>query len=133
MSETNNLVVDYIKKIDNSIVIVAFKDNVTIDLEQIKDTYAKLHAITGNEIHKKLIITGKHTQITKDARLYGMNESKRISKNVDAEAIVVHSLYQKMVINFYNRFIENNLLVKSFTDVEKAKEWLQNLTISEEN
>jgi hypothetical protein len=133
MSETNNLVVDYIKKIDNSIVIVAFKDNVTIDLEQIKDTYAKLHELTGNEIHKKLIITGKQTQITKEARLYGMTEAKRISKIVDAEAIVVHSLYQKMVINFYNRFIENNLLVKSFTDVDKAKEWLQNLIVTEEN
>lgn len=133
MSETNNVVVDYIKRIDNSIVIVAFKDNVTIDLDQIKDTYAKLFEITGDDIHKKLIITGKNTQITKEARLYGMNESKRISKKVDAEAIVVHSLYQKMVINFYNRFIENNLLVKSFTDVEKAKDWLESIAIVEEN
>jgi hypothetical protein len=119
-----NEVVDSMKKIDNSIIEVVFKSDAVIGLEQIKDTFNQLQELTGNKPHKKLIITGKRTEITKDARLFGMEEAKRIGDLVKAEAIVVHSLYQKMVINFYRRFVDSKYPTRFFTDVDKAKEWL---------
>lgn len=121
----SNNVVDSMKKIDESTIEVVFKDQVVIDLDQIKDTFNILHQLTGEKPHKKLIITGKRTEITKEARLFGMEEAKRISYKVQAEAIVVHSLYQKMVINFYRRFIDSKFPTRFFTDPEKAKEWLR--------
>ncbi|MFM6984136.1 MAG: hypothetical protein ACKOXF_08380 [Chitinophagaceae bacterium] len=121
-----NEIVDSMKKIDDSTVEVIFKSDAVIGLEEIKNTFNQLHQLTGNNAHKKLIITGRRTEITKDARLFGMEEAKRIGEFVKAEAIVVHSLYQKMVINFYRRFIDSKYPTRFFTDVEKAKEWLNN-------
>ena len=120
-----NEVVDSMKKIENSTIEVVFKSDAVIGLEQIKKTFIQLRELTGDKPHKKLIITGKRTEITKDARLFGMEEAKRIGDLVKAEAIVVHSLYQKMVINFYRRFVDSKYPTRFFTDVDKAKEWLE--------
>lgn len=119
-----NDIVDSMQMIDNSTVEVIFKSDAVIGLEQLKITFNQLHQITGDKPHKKLIITGRRTEITKDARLFGMEEAKRIGEYVKAEAIVVHSLYQKMVINFYRRFIDSKYPTRFFTDIDKAKEWL---------
>lgn len=120
----SNDIVESIDRLDDKTVRVIFKEKVVIDLENIKKTYAQLHELTGNQPHKKLIISGKFTEITKEARIFGMQENKRISNIVKAEAIVVHSLYQKMVINFYYQFIGTSIPVRLFTDKDKAIEWL---------
>lgn len=124
----SNEIVESIDKLDDRTIRVIFKEKGVIDLDSIKKTYAQLHELTGNNPHKKLIITGKYTEITKEARLFGMHENKRISEIVKAEAIVVHSLYQKMVINFYYQFIGSSIPVRLFTDKEKAIEWLNGYT-----
>lgn len=121
----SNDVVEKMYKLDDNTVVVHFKET-EIGLDQIKNTYQMLYELTGPKPHKKLIITGKRTEITKEARLFGMEEAKRIGTYVMAEAIVVHSLYQKMVINFYRRFIDSVYPTRFFTDIEKAKEWLLN-------
>lgn len=121
----NNEVVESMYKLDDNTIVVEFKGK-TIDLDQIKKTYAMLHELSGTRAHKKLIITHKTTELTKEARLFGMEEAKRIGNNVLAEAVIVHSLYQKMVINFYRRFIDSTYPTRFFTDIEKAKEWLKN-------
>jgi len=125
MEVLSNQVVKKIQFIEEGILEIEFFENCTLDLDNIQHTYSLMKELTGDQKHKKLIITGKHTQITKDARIYGMEEAKRISKYVIAEAIVVHSLYQKMVINFYNQFIKNNIHVKLFTSKEEAYNWLK--------
>lgn len=122
----SNEIVESIQKLDDTTIEIVFREKAMIDLESIKKTYQQLHEVTGDRPHKKLIITGKYTEITKDARIFGMEENKRIAKYVKAEAMVVHSLYQKMVFNFYNQFIKSDINVRLFTDVNKAKEWLKN-------
>ncbi len=113
--------------LDEQTVQIEFQDDVLIDLEDIKRTYQQLHHFTGEKRLKKLVITGKKTEITKDARLYGHRESMKIKDRVIAEAIVVHMLYQKMIINFYIMFIKDSYPTRFFTDVEKAKEWLASI------
>ncbi len=113
--------------IDDDTVEIVFQDDVLIELEDIKKTYRELHEFTGNRRLKKLVITGRKTEITKDARLYGHNESVKIKDRVIAEAIVVHLLYQKMIINFYIKFIKDSYPTRFFTDVEKAREWLNSI------
>ncbi len=121
----NNDVVEAMYKLDHNTIVVSFRETV-IDLDHIKETYAMLYQLAEDKPHKKLILTGKKTAITKEARYYGMQEAKRIGGNVLAEAVIVHSLYQKMVINFYSKFIDSTYPTRFFTDIEKAKEWLAN-------
>lgn len=119
-----NRVLQSIQMLDDSTVEVVFKDNVKIELEDIRETYHMLHEFTGGKRLKKLVVTGKQTEISKEARLFGHEESMRIREKVVAEAIVVHSLYQKMIINFYARFIKDSYPTRFFTDFGKAKNWL---------
>lgn len=111
--------------LDENTLEIVFKDNVRIELDDLKQSYVALNEYTGGRKLKKLVITGKQTEISKEARLYGHEQSLRIKDSVIAEAIVVHSLYQKMVINLYTRFIKDSYPTKYFTDFGKAKEWLK--------
>lgn len=115
--------------LDENTVEIVFQDEVIIELEDIKRTYQELNEFTGERRLKKLVITGKKTEITKDARSYGHMESLKIKDRVVAEAIVVHLLYQKMIVNFYIMFIKDSYPTKFFTDVEKAKEWLNSIEV----
>jgi hypothetical protein len=113
--------------LDEKTVQIEFNDEIVIELEDLRAGYKQLSEYTAEKRLKKLIITGKKTEITKEARLFGHNESLKIKDKVIAEAIVVHLLYQKMIINFYIKFIKDSYPTKFFTDVEKAKEWLRSV------
>lgn len=131
MSEVSRMspkrILKSLSMLDERTVEIVFQDDVLIELEDIKETYKELHDFTGEKRLKKLVVTGKKTEITKDARLYGHRESLKIKDQVIAEAIVVHLLYQKMIINFYIMFIKDSYPTKFFTDIEKAKEWLSTI------
>jgi hypothetical protein len=123
----NKRILKSLNMLDEHTVEIVFQDDILIELNDIKETYKELHEFTGEKRLKKLVVTGKKTEITKDARLYGHRESLKIKDRVAAEAIVVHLLYQKMIINFYIMFIKDSYPTKFFTDIEKAKEWLSTI------
>lgn len=103
---------------------IVFQDDALIDLEAIElvDTYCD-QVVAGRRL-KRLVVSGKNTLITKEARLFGQNKSKQSKKLIIAEAVVVNTLPQKMVANFYFAFVRDLYPAKFFTDIDKAKEWL---------
>ncbi len=106
-------------------VKLVFHDNITIDLDGMKEGLVQLDDFTQNRRLKKLVVVGKKTGITREARKFGHTEIKARGKYTVAEAMVVHTLPQKMIANFYFAFIKNMYPVKYFTDVNDAKEWLK--------
>jgi hypothetical protein len=125
MISTPNNVIKSIKMANDSLVEIIFNDDVQIELEDLKIGYQYLNEVTGGKRLKKLVISGNRTTISKDARLFGHDESIKIKDYVIAEAVVVHSLYQKMIINFYSQFIKDSYPTRYFTDTDKAKLWLE--------
>ncbi len=125
MLETPNKVLRSIQMLDDATVEIVFNDGVMIELEDLQVGYDLLNEVTQGRALKKIVVTGKRTEITKEARLFGHEQSVRNKDQVIAEAIIVHSLYQKMVINFYIRFIKDSYPTRFFTDYDKAKEWLK--------
>lgn len=126
MFETPNNVLKSIQMLDENTLEIVFNDKASIDVDDLKMGYRYLEEIAGDKPHKKLVVTGKQTTITKEARLFGHQQSLQIKNRVIAEAIIVHSLPQKMVINFYTKFIKDSYPTRYFTDFEKAKSWLMN-------
>jgi len=110
--------------LDQDTVEITYEDNIKVDLDGLKNAWVKLDAYTEKRRLKKLIIVGKRTEITHEARKYGHEEAKIRSKFIVAEAIVVHNLPQKMVANFYSNFIKELYPIKYFTEIEDAKAWL---------
>jgi hypothetical protein len=110
--------------LDDQTVLIEFKDDITFDLEGIQSSYKETEAYIGGKKLKRLVLCGKKTDITKEARQYGLKENERLKDSVIAEALVVHSFTQKMITNIYLKYIQKSYPAKSFTDIDKAKEWL---------
>lgn len=104
---------------------LVFHDNIKIDLDGMREGWIELDNFTQNKPLKKLTIVGRNTDITHEARKFGHTEIKARGKYIKAEAMVVHTLPQKMIANFYFAFVKNMYPVKYFTDVDEAKEWLK--------
>ncbi len=116
----------YIKSfsVENGICVLEFEDRIILDIEAIHIVDRYCDGFTAGKRLKKLIIAGRNTQITKEARVFGQEKSKAMKDFIIAEAIVVHTLPQKMTANFYFRFLKNLYPMKFFTDVDKARQWL---------
>ncbi len=114
-----------ISMFNENTVKIEFRDDFTFDLEAIKRSYIETEKFTGGRKFKRFVICGKNTDITKEARKYGQEENKRLKDTVIAEALVVNSLTQKMITNFYLKFIADTYPCRSFTDLNEAIEWLE--------
>jgi hypothetical protein len=106
---------------------IVFEDNMLIDLEGIKEAYIEFDKFFAkNRRLKRLVVMGKNTEITKEARKYGEIENEKRKSTCIAEAMVVFTFVQKMVTNFYLKYIKDLYPTRSFTDINEAREWLLN-------
>ncbi|MDI1234340.1 MAG: hypothetical protein PSX81_08665 [bacterium] len=124
MNEQAKILIKTLSMLDDRTLFLEFNDEVIIDLEAIKLIDKNCDALVAGRKLKRLVIAGKNTLITKEARVFGQVKSKEMRNIVIAEAVVVNTLPQKMVANFYFAFIKDFYPAKFFTDINKAKEWL---------
>jgi hypothetical protein len=122
----NSRILQSIEMLNEDTVQIVFKGEITVTLEDIKQAYEDYDAYAGGRRLKRLVISGKNTEITKDARRYGEQENEKRKDNCIAEAMVVYTFVQKMVTNFYLKYIKDLYPTKSFTNIEEAREWLLN-------
>lgn len=113
-----------IRLIEGGILEITFPDDIFLDIDKIKKSFQETEAFTGGKRLKRLVISGKRTDITKEARAYGLKENERLKDQVIAEALVVHSFTQKMITNFYLKYINKSYPARAFTDPEEGKKWL---------
>ena len=104
MNPETNKVAKSISMLDDTTLEVIFQDRVMLDLQAIQLVDQCCCELVGDMSVKRLIIAGRNTQISKEARVYGQLKSKELKNKVIAEAVVVNSLTQKMVANFYFAF-----------------------------
>lgn len=72
---------------------------------------------------KAIIEIGKFNVIDKSATEY----LKTNKFEVTAAAIVLHSIAQRIVYNFYKRFINQDYPIRAFESFENARNWLLKL------
>lgn len=113
-----------VRLLTEDMVEIVFYNDFHFDLEKIKESYKETEAVTGGRKLKRLVICGKNTEINKEARDFGKEMNSKLASEVVAEALVVHSFTQKMITNLYLKYIQRSYPAKSFTDVQKAKDWL---------
>ena len=71
---------------------------------------------------KVIVENGKYTIIDNSAREY-LHENKF---EAIAAAIVLHSIGQRIIYNFYVKFRNQDYPIKAFKNFSLAKEWLNN-------
>ncbi len=124
MNEQSKILIKTLSMLDDRTLFLEFNDEVLLDLEAIKCVDRNCDELVAGRKLKRLVIAGKNTLITKEAREYGQAKSRESKSMIIAEAVVVNTLPQKMVANFYFAFIKDFYPAKFFTDINKAKEWL---------
>jgi hypothetical protein len=100
-------------------------DGITIDLDGVIAINNYCSQFTRGKRVKRLVVSGRNSDITKQARQYGARLSEEHKENIIAEAVIVHSLPQKMIANFYFKYLKDVYPAKFFTDIDKAREWLE--------
>lgn len=114
----------HIEIIDQDLVRLSYVDEVEVDLISAKIDYKLFDEITKGKPFRKLVVSGKYTQLTEDAIKYIQAENKKRAHLIIAEAIVVNSLAQRLLGNFYYRLQKPNYDIRMFTSEEKAMDWL---------
>jgi len=93
---------------------------------EIKDVIENVRAtgeLTGGKKAPLLIIGGSFTSLKKETREFMATEESL--KYSSAEAFLLSSLPQKLLINFYIKFDKPLVPTKVFTDIGKAEYWLK--------
>lgn len=122
--ESNTEVLESLKMIDDQTVEVKFDEGVVVSKEDMSAILSNLYELTDNKPCKRLIIISKGSFLKHSARILLQDENKAKKNTIIAEAVFVTSLTQKMTTNFYLKFIKDIYPSQFFTDIEKAKLWL---------
>lgn len=110
---------------DDNIIEIIYQDKTLIDLESAKAIFNEFDRITAGRKVKKLMVMGQATNLTEEARHFIISENNKRKDQILAEAIVVHSFFQKLSANFYILYLRNIYPTHFFTCKETASEWLQ--------
>lgn len=122
MVETSEYI---IRKIEHGIIENHILDKTVVDTDLTRKLKRHNHSVSGGKPYCIFIHADPFTSITTEARKMisskeYLNETKAVAK-----AIMVQSLPQRIICNFYLRFNKPHLPTRLFTDKESALEWLR--------
>jgi len=110
--------------LDNECIELVFlRENITLDIDEVKQGWQKAREIAPDKNKKILLKTGKWTLLENEAQTYVKNELKTWL----AVAIVVDNLGQKIMGNFVINMAAKRNSIKLFNDETLAKEWLKSI------
>ena len=108
---------------NDGIVQINFGDNIELDGDKTKEIVNTIGILTEGKKALILDIAGENTTAGAEARSYSASvEGNRFTI---ADAFVVNSLAQKLIVNFYLNFHKPVVPTKAFDGVDKAIEWLK--------
>jgi hypothetical protein len=107
---------------DDGILELYANDHHVYTIEDVKENVKAFGELTGNKKAPVLIIGGSFSSLDDQTREFmATEESLKYSK---AEAFLITSLAQKILINFYIKFNKPLVPTLVFTNKEEAIEWL---------
>ncbi len=107
---------------DDGILELYANDHHVYTIEDVKENVKVFGELTGNKKAPVLIIGGSFSSLDDQTREFmATEESLKYSK---AEAFLITSLAQKILINFYIKFNKPLVPTLVFTNKEDAIEWL---------
>ncbi len=106
----------------NVVRIEVYKD-AHIELEDIRQIQEAREKMVGNAPYSILNIAGKYSNITTEAREYAVR--KEVIRNRVALAIVISSLAQRIIGNFFVKSHQPGTPARIFNSEDEAIKWLK--------
>ena len=110
-------------RLDNKVLFYDYKDNIVIDLKDVKEAFNLYIEHSENESRKVLLAFGQFSSIDLDARKYAENKLMP----TPAQAIVIRNLAQRMLARFYKTLRKDSHPLKFFSNTQDALSWLETL------
>ncbi|MCA6435882.1 MAG: hypothetical protein IM600_06200 [Bacteroidetes bacterium] len=108
--------------LDISVVELITDDDVELTIEDAKEMVSSAYIFSCGERKLNLFIVGINTIATVEAlRYFSSEESKNVSL---ADAIVIHSLGQRLLANFLIKLVKGSWPMKVFSNKDDALKWL---------
>ncbi|MGE0638280.1 MAG: hypothetical protein AB7P01_17680 [Bacteroidia bacterium] len=109
---------------EEGILCVEYIDDYMVDEEDVIEFHAVFNKQAEKEKLKLLVLPGQNTSATREAREYSQNSVI----NSSGEAIVINSLAQRIISNFYISFKNKaEYPIKMFNSKDEAVKWLKSL------
>ncbi len=109
---------------EEGILCVEYIDDYTVDEEDVIEFHAIFNKEAEKDRLKLLVLPGQNTSATREAREYSQNTVL----NSSGEAIVIYSLAQRIISNFYISFKNKaEYPIKMFNSKDEAVKWLKSL------
>lgn len=115
------------RNLGDNIVEVIFFDNQVIAEDDIIQDNMLLDQFTDYKPHKRLIISGHFTEITHTGRETIFSENLKRKEIIIAEAIVIHSIAQKIFSYLYYKINQHSYPIRIFDNVQEAMGWLKSI------
>lgn len=109
---------------EEEIVVIETGTSSEIEVEDIKEMLSLIGKMVEKGKTKNLIIPGKYSELNTESQKFMKTKEANVNEP-KAEAIVIHSLAQRIVGNFYLKIISQQRPSKLFTSVDKAIDWLK--------
>ncbi|MCJ8288790.1 MAG: hypothetical protein HRT58_02060 [Crocinitomicaceae bacterium] len=107
--------------LENKILFFDYRDNITIELDDVKEAFDLYIEHSENHTCKVLLVFGQYSTIEVEARKYA--ESKKMP--TPAQAIVIRNLAQRMLAKFYKTLRKDSHPLKFFGNTDDAISWLE--------
>jgi len=114
--------------IEESLVLLEFKNNVIIEAEDAKEIDQEIYynLIDGKNFVVLTDARNIDSSITHEARFF-FSEDKLVLAIRKAQALVVNDIHTKLLANFYMNFYKSKDPVKVFNDYHRAFVWLKSI------
>ena len=114
-----------VRLVSESIIEFVVKDNMEVELPDVKEMIETAGEFGNGKQFKNLIVAGKYSSMSPEATQYmKTDEAHRYTL---ADAIVIDSLAQRILGNFYLGIVSKKRPSKLFNSKDKAIHWLNSL------
>lgn len=109
--------------LEGDIFVIDVKSGHEVLIEDVKEMISTAGTIGGGRKLKNLIVANEYASMSSEATAYmKTEEAHRFTKS---EAVVINSLAQRIVGNFYLAIVSQTRPSKLFNEVDKAIDWLE--------
>ncbi len=108
---------------EDGILVLYANENHAYTIDDTKENVAAFGALSGNKKVPVLIVGGSFSTLAPETRAFLASEESLLYSK--AEAFLLKSLAQKLLINFYIKFDKPLVPTKVFTKEEEAIIWLK--------
>lgn len=123
MTHTITLAKGEVKLLEPGLVENTLREGITIEPDDVLAFKQANENLAAGHNYAVLVDFSEVVSVTREAK--ELVASKEFKRKAIAQALLINSLGQKIVANFYLRVNKPHLPTKAFTDRGKALEWIR--------